>query len=128
MFAPGQTAEIMAPLTDAVFAPIGHDQITASFFSNGFSVAAPPPGAPRREESQLSAGLLLSSTTGQHFITTGMVMRKQIDNPSLPLPKRHFGSLCIVGPDPQLLLLPQLYPAPFRAAPCGRGEDTLETF
>ena len=51
MFAPGQTVEIMAPLTDAAFAPIGHDQITASFSSNGFSVSAPPPGA-RRERNQ----------------------------------------------------------------------------
>lgn len=47
MFAPGQTVEIMAELTDAAFVTIGHDQITASFFSNGFSVSAPPPGARR---------------------------------------------------------------------------------
>lgn len=33
----------MAPLTDAAFAPIGHDQITASFSSNGFSVSVSPP-------------------------------------------------------------------------------------
>ena len=32
-------------LTDASFVSIGHDQITASFFSNGYAVSAPPPGA-----------------------------------------------------------------------------------
>lgn len=36
MFAAGQKAEIIAQLTDAASAPIGHDQITASFSSNGF--------------------------------------------------------------------------------------------
>lgn len=87
VFAAGQTVKIMAPVTDAAFVPIGHDQITASFFSNGFSVSATPVGAPRGEESQLSAGLLLSSATKQHFITTGMVMRGQTDNPSCHYPK-----------------------------------------
>lgn len=47
MFAPRQKVEIMAQLTDAAFPPIGHDQITAPFFSNGFSVSAPPPAALR---------------------------------------------------------------------------------
>lgn len=46
MFALRQTVEMMAQLTDAAFAPIGHDEITVSFFTNGFAVSAPPPGAP----------------------------------------------------------------------------------
>lgn len=47
MIALRQKVEIMAQLTDAAFAPLRHDQITVSFFSNGFSVSAPPPGAQR---------------------------------------------------------------------------------
>lgn len=56
MFAPGQTIEVMAQLTDAASAPIGHDQITASFFSNGFSVSAPPPGALRGRNHSYQQG------------------------------------------------------------------------
>lgn len=37
----------MAQLTDAAFTPLGHDQITAPFFCNSFSVSAPPPSAPQ---------------------------------------------------------------------------------
>lgn len=51
MFAAGQTVEIMAPVTDAAFVPIGHDQITASFFSNGLFASATPPAALNGEAS-----------------------------------------------------------------------------
>lgn len=37
----------MATVTDASFVPIGHDQITASFFSNGLTPSATPIGAPK---------------------------------------------------------------------------------
>lgn len=56
MFASGQTVEIMAWLTDAACAPIGHDQITVPFFSNGFSVSVPPPDAPRGRNHSYQQG------------------------------------------------------------------------
>lgn len=60
----------MAQLTDAAFAPIGHDQITFSLFGS------PPPKRERAacgvKPSELAAGLPLCSATKQHFITTGI--------------------------------------------------------
>lgn len=68
----GRRVKITAPVTDAAFVPVGHDLITASFSSNGFSASAPPQAAPRgRAESHLSAGWLFSSPLSpakeQHF-------------------------------------------------------------
>lgn len=56
MFAAGQIVEIMAAVTDAAFVPIGHDQITASFFSNSFCASATPLGAPRGRNHSYQQG------------------------------------------------------------------------
>ena len=116
MFAPRQKVDIMARLNDAASAPIGHDQITASFFSNGLSVSGPPPWSSEGEASQLSAGSLLSSATKQHFITTGMAMRGQIDN--LSCHHRNQSFACIVRLDLQLfsLSLSWIYQTLFKVA------------
>lgn len=56
LFSAGQIAEIMAQVTDAAFVPVGHDQITASFFPNGFCASATPLGAPRGKNHSYQHG------------------------------------------------------------------------
>lgn len=88
---------------------------TASFFSNGFAVLAPPPTAlglvaevGRRNSCgthSYEAGLLLSFATKQHFISPGVVMKQPTCFSSLShykKTKQCVSCLCIVMPNLQL--------------------------